>query len=58
MVEGDRLEGFCIDILEEMSKLLKFKFNLTMAPDGKYGSLKSYGWTGMVNELINDVSIN
>ena len=48
-------DGFCVDILEEISKLLNFKYNITLVPDGKFGSKKWYGWTGMINELIHDV---
>ncbi|GFR57505.1 glutamate receptor subunit protein GluR6 [Elysia marginata] len=46
-------EGFCIDILIEMSRLLGFKYNLSEVPDGKFGSLKPYGWTGMIKELVH-----
>lgn len=50
------LEGFCIDILKAMSRLLKFQYTIYLAPDGKFGSKKKHGWTGMVRELINNVS--
>ncbi|CAC5374411.1 Glutamate receptor ionotropic, kainate 1,Glutamate receptor ionotropic, kainate 2 [Mytilus coruscus] len=49
---NDQLEGFIVSILDEISKLLNFKYNISLVPDGKFGSKKSYGWTGMVNELI------
>ncbi|GFN98252.1 glutamate receptor subunit protein glur6 [Plakobranchus ocellatus] len=50
-------EGFCIDILIEMSKLLGFKYNITEVPDGKFGSLKPppRGWTGMIRQLVDKV---
>ncbi|RUS79115.1 hypothetical protein EGW08_013125 [Elysia chlorotica] len=49
-------EGFCIDILMEMSKLLGFKFNISEVPDGKFGSKKPLprGWTGMIRQLIDN----
>ncbi|KAK3801150.1 hypothetical protein RRG08_006867 [Elysia crispata] len=49
-------EGFCIDILIEMSNLLGFKFNISEVPDGKFGSLKPppRGWTGMIRQLVDD----
>lgn len=53
---GKELEGMCLDILKEMSQLLGFTFNVSLVPDGKYGSLKPTGWTGMVGQLLNDVS--
>ncbi|KAL3878976.1 hypothetical protein ACJMK2_031298, partial [Sinanodonta woodiana] len=51
---NDRLEGFCIDILEELAKMLGFKYNITLVHDGKFGSLKKNGWTGIVGELIKN----
>lgn len=48
------LEGFCIDILKAMSRLLKFQYTIYLAPDGKFGSKKKHGWTGMVRELIDN----
>ncbi|XP_055894617.1 glutamate receptor ionotropic, kainate 2-like isoform X4 [Biomphalaria glabrata] len=48
---GD-FEGFCIDILEEVSRILGFRYNISKVPDGKYGSYKTHGWTGMINEIV------
>lgn len=52
---NEHLEGFCVSVLEQMAKLLDFTYNLTLVPDGKFGSLKSYGWTGMVRVLVDKV---
>ncbi|CAI9731625.1 glutamate receptor U1-like isoform X2 [Octopus vulgaris] len=49
-----QLEGFCIDILKAMSKILKFQFEIYLAPDGKFGSKKKRGWTGMIRELMDN----
>ncbi|XP_069130736.1 glutamate receptor ionotropic, kainate 2-like isoform X4 [Argopecten irradians] len=49
---NEHLEGFCVSVLEEMAKLLDFTYNLTLVPDGKFGSLKTHGWTGMVRVLF------
>ena len=54
---NDRFDGMCIDILKEISELLNFKYNITLVPDGKFGSKKSWGWTGMMNELIHNVNL-
>lgn len=55
---NDKFEGFCVDIIEEIAKMLNFRYNLTRVPDGKFGSLKPPPryWTGMVRQLIDDVS--
>ncbi|XP_046553424.1 glutamate receptor ionotropic, kainate 2-like isoform X2 [Haliotis rubra] len=47
-------EGHLIDILKEISKLLQFEYNVSLVPDGKFGSKKSYGWTGMVRQLLEN----
>lgn len=49
------LEGFCIDILDEIKTLLNFKYNISLVPDGKFGGKKTYGWTGMVRVLHDKV---
>ncbi|CAL1543624.1 unnamed protein product, partial [Lymnaea stagnalis] len=46
-------EGFCIDILIEMAKVLGFQYNISKVPDGKFGSKKLGGWTGMIRQLID-----
>ncbi|XP_050184111.1 glutamate receptor ionotropic, kainate 5-like, partial [Myiozetetes cayanensis] len=51
---GERYEGFCVDMLRELARLLKFRFQLRLVEDGLYGAPEPNGsWTGMVGELIN-----
>nr|XP_022327935.1 glutamate receptor ionotropic, kainate 3-like isoform X2 [Crassostrea virginica] len=53
---GDQLEGFLISIFEKLAEDLGFSFNISLVPDGKYGSYKgkTRGWTGMVRQLLDD----
>ena len=45
-------EGYCIDLLEYLSEELGFSYDLTVVPDGKYGSQLADGtWNGMIGEL-------
>lgn len=54
---NDRYQGFCVDMLRELSDLLKFSFRIKLVDDGLYGAPEPNGsWTGMVGELINRVS--
>lgn len=55
---GDQLEGFLISIFEKLAEELGFSYNISLVPDGKYGSDKGppRGWTGMVRQLLDDVS--
>uniref|UniRef100_A0A8C8K5Q4 Glutamate receptor n=1 Tax=Oncorhynchus tshawytscha TaxID=74940 RepID=A0A8C8K5Q4_ONCTS len=51
---NDRYQGFCVDMLRELSDLLKFSFRIKLVDDGLYGAPEPNGsWTGMVGELIN-----
>nr|XP_005998054.1 PREDICTED: glutamate receptor ionotropic, kainate 5 [Latimeria chalumnae] len=51
---NERYEGFCVDMLRELSGILKFNFKIKLVDDGLYGAPEPNGsWTGMVGELIN-----
>ncbi|XP_058503546.1 glutamate receptor ionotropic, kainate 3 [Solea solea] len=53
LVGNDRFEGFCIDLLKELSNILGFTFEIRLVPDGKYGYQDDKGqWNGMIRELI------
>lgn len=55
---NDRFEGYCIDLLRELSGILGFRYEVRLVEDGKYGALdESTGqWNGMVRELMDHVS--
>ena len=51
-------EGFCIDLLQALSKECHFHYNITPVADNKYGAPNEKGeWNGMVKELIEKVSL-
>ncbi|XP_071521274.1 glutamate receptor ionotropic, kainate 2-like isoform X2 [Panulirus ornatus] len=52
---NDRYEGFCIDLLNEISKILKFNYTLVPVPGNAYGArVKETGeWNGMIRELLD-----
>ncbi|KAG7508257.1 glutamate receptor ionotropic, kainate 2 isoform X1 [Solea senegalensis] len=52
---NDRFEGYCIDLLRELSAILGFRYEVRLVEDGKYGMLdESTGqWNGMVRELMD-----
>uniref|UniRef100_A0A0M4JNQ3 Glutamate [NMDA] receptor subunit 1 n=1 Tax=Locusta migratoria TaxID=7004 RepID=A0A0M4JNQ3_LOCMI len=55
-------KGFCMDLLRELARNINFTYNLTLSPDGQFGSYiiknSSAGgkkeWTGLIGELVND----
>lgn len=55
---NDRFEGYCIDLLRELSGILGFRYEVRLVEDGRYGALdESTGqWNGMVRELMDHVS--
>lgn len=56
---NDKFEGYCLDLLKELSNILGFIYEVKLVPDGKYGALNDKGqWNGMVKELIDHVRFN
>ncbi|XP_022787722.1 glutamate receptor 4-like isoform X2 [Stylophora pistillata] len=52
---GFSFEGYCIDLLNELARNLKFTYELYLSPDGKYGTENEDGtWNGMMNEIVNE----
>ena len=50
--------GYCIDLLNELAKMLHFTFEIYPTPDGLYGSETENGtWDGVIGELVNKVGI-
>lgn len=56
---NDRYEGFAIDIIDEMSKILGFNYTFEVQEDNVYGSLqKTTGeWNGMIRKIRDGVSL-
>lgn len=49
-------EGFCIDLLNEISNHLGFKYEIRVAPKNEYGNCNDEGvCNGMVKELVEKV---
>uniref|UniRef100_A0A9J8D7I8 Glutamate receptor n=2 Tax=Cyprinus carpio TaxID=7962 RepID=A0A9J8D7I8_CYPCA len=57
-----RYKGFSIDVLDNLAKILGFKYEMYQVADGKYGSPQANGsWNGLIGELIGkraDVAIS
>ncbi|KAH3735863.1 hypothetical protein DPMN_042421 [Dreissena polymorpha] len=53
-LEGNaRYEGFCIDLLSEMARIVGFEYKIVPVPDARYGVLQDGKWDGIVRELID-----
>jgi len=54
--DGVGFEGFCVDMLHEISSIVGFRYVIRIVPDGKYGAPDKHGvWNGMVQQLIEKV---
>lgn len=58
LVGNDQFEGYAIDLIDEISKLLGFNYTLKLVPDGRYGSYNedTKEWDGMMGELLQQAS--
>ncbi|KAM8900408.1 glutamate receptor ionotropic, kainate 1 isoform 2-T2 [Spinachia spinachia] len=57
LIGNDRFEGYCLDLLKELSNILGFTYEVRLVGDGKYGAQNDKGeWNGMVRELIDHVA--
>lgn len=58
MLEGnDRYEGYSVDLIDGIAKLLGFKYQFELTPDNKYGSFNKVTkkWDGLVKQLLDRV---
>lgn len=54
---NEQYEGFCVDMLKELSEILRFHYKIQLVADGVYGVAEANGtWTGMIGEIISRVS--
>lgn len=54
-----RFYGFCVDMLEMISKQVGFDYILDLVPDNKYGAQDpvTLEWNGIVEQLIKHVRL-
>ena len=51
-------EGYCIDLLNELARVLKFTYEIYYSPDGLFGGVYENGtWNGMIGELVSKVVV-
>lgn len=57
MTGNDRYEGFCADLIHEISEILGFNYTIKIADDGLHGKFdKKLGrWNGLIGELLDQV---
>ncbi|KAJ8939714.1 hypothetical protein NQ318_009814 [Aromia moschata] len=50
-----QFEGYAVDLIHEISRVLGFNYTIRLAPDGRYGSLnrETKEWDGMMRDLLD-----
>lgn len=49
---NEQFEGFAVDLIEELSKLMGFKYRFKEVSDGAYGIKDEKGdWNGMIGKI-------
>lgn len=51
---NNRYEGYVVELVTELSKILNFTFTIYRAPKDGYGGYKDGKWDGMVGEVVYD----
>nr|WJJ63363.1 glutamate receptor ionotropic 5 [Pachyrhinus yasumatsui] len=56
LMGNDRFEGFCIDVIQELSSILGFNYTFIVQADGKNGNLNrnTNEWDGVIRQIIDD----
>lgn len=49
-IGNERFEGYIIDLVEELSKLLGFKYIFKLVDDGVYGTNENGEWNGLIGK--------
>lgn len=53
----DRLEGFAVDLIRELSSILGFNYTFIVEEDAEYGKKLADGtWDGMIGKLMREVN--
>ncbi|GFN98248.1 glutamate receptor subunit protein glur9 [Plakobranchus ocellatus] len=56
---NDKFEGFSVDLIDDVAKMLGFDYEIYLVNDGKFGSkLPSGEWNGMIGELLAGIWLN
>jgi len=49
-----KYEGYCADLVKELTEIMDFEYEIYAAPDGTYGRMnENEEWSGLIAELVN-----
>ena len=55
--ENGSYSGYCIDIMNAISRSLNFTYEVRIPDDKKYGTFENGTWNGLMKEIIDGVSL-
>ncbi|XP_073988845.1 kainate-type ionotropic glutamate receptor subunit 1D isoform X1 [Rhodnius prolixus] len=55
LIGNAQYEGYNVDLIYEISRILHFNYQIVLVPDGRYGSFnkETREWDGMIRELLD-----
>lgn len=57
LIGNDKYYGFAVDLIDVISQVLGFTYEIIIVHDGKFGSKLTNGeWDGIVGEILSGVS--
>ena len=46
--------GYCVDLINDIQKIMGFEYSLYEVPDGQYGHMdKNMNWNGMIKDIMD-----
>lgn len=60
MIGEKRYDGYSVELIDKISKILNFSYVFELVPDGNYGSYKeeNKSWDGLIQRLREHVRID
>lgn len=53
-----KFRGYCIDLIDEIKKILKFEYEIYEVADRHFGSKSKEGsWSGLIGDLVAKVNV-
>lgn len=58
-VGNDQFEGYSLDLIDGISRILNFTYKFEIVPDNNYGSFnpETEEWNGLIKHLLDRVCI-
>lgn len=55
--ESGEFVGFCIDLLKELQREMRFNYTIYEVEDGNFGAKAGDTWNGVIGDITQGVSV-